>query len=212
MLRNAEYIYNNIIIEDNINTTKKHCKKAQVGVDCTLAGVFRISEAGAIYRDKSKVSKYEKIDKMSLKGDESVIGWFLPKGTYMIMLNEGCQFGPNDTGYLVQRSSLNRSGCTVISSVWDPGYTSRDGDVVNQMGLRLNVDTDRGIFIEENARIAQLLVVSSEDTTSYNGQFQGGSLTSRLDELQYNDSVCCEKSSDLAARLQAKLEAIRGDL
>lgn len=32
MLKNAQYIYDNIIIADEVNTTKKYCAKAQVGV------------------------------------------------------------------------------------------------------------------------------------------------------------------------------------
>lgn len=182
MLRNADYIYDNIIISDEVNTTKKYCKKAQVGVDCSLAEVYRIVKPGIIYQDKSKVAEYELIEKTKVADDKVFEGWYLPRGTYMICLNEGCQFGPNDTGYLVQRSSFNRSGCTTVSSVWDPGYTSREGDKVSKMSIRLNVDTEKGIFIEENTRIAQLLVFENESTTEYNGQFQGGSLRSKLED------------------------------
>lgn len=182
MLRNAEYIYENVIISDEVNTTKKYCKKAQVGVDCSLAEVYKIVKPGFIYKDKSHVAEYELIEKTKVATGEKIFaGWYLPKGSYMICLNEGCQFGSNDTGYLVQRSSFNRSGCTTVSSVWDPGYTSREGDKVSKMSIRLNVDTDQGIYIEENTRIAQLLVFENESTTEYNGQFQGGSLRSKLE-------------------------------
>lgn len=184
MLRNADYIYENVIISDEINTTKKYCKKAQVGVDCSLSEVYKLSSAGVILKSKSNVSKYELINKDHyIVEGVKLYGWYLPKGTYMICLNEGCQFGNNDTGYLVQRSSFNRSGCTTVSSVWDPGYTSKDANGnVSKMSIRLNVDTDQGIYIEENTRIAQLLVFENESTTDYNGQFQGGSLRSNLEK------------------------------
>ena len=48
MLRNADYIYNNVIIADELNTTKKYCKKAQVGVDLSLRSVNKIVSRGCI--------------------------------------------------------------------------------------------------------------------------------------------------------------------
>ena len=181
MLRNADYIYNNVIIADELNTTKKYCKKAQVGVDLSLRSVNKIVSRGCIYTDKSYVSKYEDIPVQSIIGsDRDYEGWFLPKGTYIILLNEGCNFGPNDTGLIILRSSLNRCGVSIQSAVWDPGYNSVNGERVLPMSVRLTVDTDEGIYIEKNARVAQLLVFQNEDATLYNGQFQGGNLQSKL--------------------------------
>lgn len=39
MLKNAEYIYENVIISDENNTTKQYCKKAQVGVDLSVKNI-----------------------------------------------------------------------------------------------------------------------------------------------------------------------------
>lgn len=104
----------------------------------------------------------------------------LSKDTYILELNEGCRFGPNDTGLIILRSSLNRCGVSIYSAVWDPGYTSVDGDVVNTMSIRLTVDNAAGFFLEENARVAQLIVFENEDTSTYAGQWQGGQKVSKL--------------------------------
>lgn len=183
MLRNADYIYNNIIIADETNTTKQFCKKAQVGVDFSVSRVYKITTPGIIRKNRSKVSQYEeikpsKIDELST--EEDFIGWFLPKGTYFVEPNEGVQLGPNDTGYFIQRSSFNRSGVSVISSVFDPGYTTTSEDKVETFTLRMNVDNENGVYFEKNTRVAQMLIFENEDTELYDGQFQNGRKISKL--------------------------------
>lgn len=181
MLKNANYIYENNIIADEVNTTKQYCKKAQVGVDVTAKSILDIEGTGQILADKTIVPDYAPILKQNYNGRR---GWLLSKGTYIVNLNEGVQFGPQDTGMFIQRSSLNRSGCTVVSSVWDPGFTTREGNIVNAPTLRLVVSADN-IFIEENARIAQLIIFENEVTELYDGQFQGGKTKSKLEEDKY---------------------------
>lgn len=49
------------------------------------------------------------------------------------------------------------------------------------MSIRLTIDTPLGIYIEENARVGQLLVFEIEDgAEQYNGQWMGGRITSSL--------------------------------
>lgn len=186
MLKNAQYIYDNIIIADEVNTTKKYCAKAQVGVDLSIKKPMKIVSMGAVLKDKTYAPDYEDINKVKVtipgKNGESIEtdwGWKLKRGTYILVLNEGCKFGPNDTGYIILRSSLNRGGCSVVSAVWDPGYHSISGEIINPMTIRLTVDADE-IFIEENARVAQLLVFENEDTNVYAGQWLGGLTKSNL--------------------------------
>lgn len=189
MLKNAQYIYGNIIIADEVNTTKTYCKPAQVGVDLSIKKPLRIISPGRILKQKTYAPEYGDIlpTRMPIPSEsgidtlECVPGWYLSKGTYILVLNEGCKFGPNDTGYIILRSSLNRCGVSVCSAVWDPGYTSMDSTgAVSPMSIRLTVDTEEGVFIEQNARVAQLLVFENEGTDLYNGQWQGGLLKSNL--------------------------------
>lgn len=171
MLHNANYIYDNVIVGN-----KDYCKKAQVGVDLTLKKISYLQEPGFIRKDKTIVGEYLELQSMDINptGDYECEGWFLPLGTYMIELNEGCKLGVNDTAYIIMRSSLNRNGVMIQSAVWDPGYECEN------MNLRLTVDTEAGVYIEKNARVCQILVFENEDTELYDGQFQGGGTHSKL--------------------------------
>ena len=155
MLKNATYIYDNVVIADEVNTTKKYCQKAQVGVDLTLRSVSQFTTSGYIAKDKTRASQTLPVPTHMVNGVEK---WYLNPGTYMGTLNEGCKFGPNDTGFVIMRSSLNRCGVSVFSCVWDPGYTSQNGDAVNPMTIRITVENPLGVDIDKDARIAQLIV------------------------------------------------------
>ena len=184
MLRTAKYIRDNVLIADEVNTTLQYCKDA-TGVDLSAKNFYTLSNAGIVYKDKTKVYPYKVLDKIDVV-DSSLPrdfrGWYLPQGSYICELNEGCKFGPNDVGYIVLRSSLNRNCVSLYSAIWDPNFTTRDGDKVNTMSVRVNVDTPKGVYIEENARVGQLLVFDIEDgATQYTGQWQGGAVKSNLE-------------------------------
>ena len=183
MLKNADYIYNHILRADEKNTTLDYCKKAQVGVDLSIRAIYKIKNYGLIFKDKTVAPTYEPIEPNNFDLVDPEIdkeGWFISKGTYIVSLNEGCSFGPNDTGLIIMRSSLNRSGVSVFSAVWDPGYSSCSSEGVFPMSVRITVDSEE-VFIEKNARIAQLIVFENEDTSQYDGQWMGGRMTSKLE-------------------------------
>lgn len=182
MLKNSDYIYNNIVISDENVTTKNYCKKAQVGVDLSVKTIYSIEEAGIVLKSKTYVPEYKEIPSeiQSVKNRSiSFDGWALKKGSYIIELNEGVRLGPNDTCYIIMRSSLNRSGATICSALWDPQFTTENSGVINTITLRLNVDVPL-FYLEKNARVAQIVCWESEDTEGYNGQFQGGLKQSNL--------------------------------
>lgn len=180
MLKNADYIYDHIIIADGVHTTKEFCKKAQVGVDLSVQKVFKIATTGKIYKDFSDVSQYECVEPQEIDAEKHLQGWHLPQGTYLLELNEGVQIPEDIACNIIQRSSLSRSGGMVFSGLWDNGYTSADEQGVNAITVRLNVDTPLGLILEKNARVAQIIAFSTEQTNLYNGQFQGGALKSNL--------------------------------
>lgn len=182
MLKNADYIYNNVLKSDGALTTLDFCKKAQVGVDLSVKSIKYIMTPGLVLKEKTIAPRYADMLKVScVVGDGSPTrkGWELQPGTYICELNEGIQLGGNDTGFIIGRSSLNRSGVTVMSAVWDPGFTTVDNSRVNTMSVRIIVDSD-SCFIEENARVAQLIVADNSDTELYDGQWQGGRNESKL--------------------------------
>lgn len=180
MLKNAAYIEKNIIIADNINT-KIIGKKAQVGFDLSVKNIYDVVDAGFVSKNKTYVATYVKrpIEKLRYK-DIEFEGWFLPKGAYILETNEGCQLGPNDTAYILQRSSLNRNNVATVSSLWDPGFSTQNGDAINTMTIRIVVENEKGLYLEKDSRVAQMIVATSEDTVEYDGQFQGGLTKSKL--------------------------------
>lgn len=180
MLKNSEYIDKNIIIEDK-NETNKLGKKAQVGYDLTLKNIYDIEGSGFISKYKTYIANYNlrKIEHLKYN-DIEFDGWFLPKGAYIAETNEGCHLGNNDTAYIIQRSSLNRNNVSTCSSLWDPGFTTQENDKVNTMTIRIIVDNPDGVYIEKNARFAQMIVATNEPTNDYNGQFQNGSKISKI--------------------------------
>ncbi len=180
MLKNADYIDNNIIIEDK-NETIKLGKKAQVGYDLTLKNVYDIKGNGFISKNKTYIAKYILRNIEHLKyNDIEFDGWFLPKGAYIAETNEGCHLGNNDTAYIIQRSSLNRNNVSTCSSLWDPGFTTQENNKINTMSIRIIVDNPEGVYIEKDARFAQMIVATNESTDNYNGQFQNGVRISNL--------------------------------
>jgi deoxycytidine triphosphate deaminase len=144
-------------------------KPAQVGYDLTLKQVnlvggkknmagFRI---GKVLKDKTELTNYEPYGLMNLDG---VTGWLLYEGVYDITFNEGCKIPDNRVAFIKQRSSLYRNGTIINSPVFDPGFETK------LMGTLMYVHCP--IFIEENARVAQIYFHECAPAEKYDGQFQ----------------------------------------
>ena len=150
-------------------------KKAQVGYDLSLKEVNKIGyrlgngdtytqgRIGMVLRDKTNLTTYTFQDKISLEGHS---GWLLYPGTYDITFWEGCTIPSNMVGLIRQRSSMLRNGTVLHSSVFDPGFETQ------YMGTVMVVNEP--IFIEENARVAQIYFhTCTEVDDLYDGQWQG---------------------------------------
>ena len=177
MLKNAQYIVDNVLIADGVNTTLDYIHKT-TGVDISIKNFYTIETPGIILQNKTIVGKYKLVEKREYEVDGYKFkGWFLnEQKSYIAELNEGIHLN-GVVGYIILRSSLNRNGATTISAVWDDAFTTanKDGTVVNTMSVRLTVDNPTGIYIEENARIGQLLIFDSpEGAEEYAGQYQCG--------------------------------------
>jgi deoxycytidine triphosphate deaminase len=134
-------------------------KPAQIGYDLSLKQVNQIGgtpspftqggyqepKVGRVLRDKTELTNYRPYALTSLDG---ITGWLLYQGVYDITFNEGCNIPANYVGLIRQRSSLLRNGTVLHSSVFDPGFAT------DFMGTVMVVNT--AIFIEENARVAQI--------------------------------------------------------
>jgi deoxycytidine triphosphate deaminase len=153
-------------------------KPAQVGYDLTLKQVNKIGDPngkisiystsspthriGKVLKDTTALTTYTPYPLINLDGAH---GWLLYEGVYDITFNEGCKLPSNRVAFIKQRSSLYRNGAIINSPVFDPGFET------NFMGTLMYVHET--IFIEENARVAQIYFHECESAELYNGQWQG---------------------------------------
>lgn len=149
-------------------------KPAQVGYDVTLKAVNQIGDINASYtvdgnnlrigkvlKNKTELTNYSTIETINLDGAE---GWLLYPGTYDLVFNEGCNIPENRVAFIKQRSSLWRNGALINSPVFDPGFQT------DNMGTTMLVTET--IFIERDARVAQIYFHECAPAEKYDGQWQ----------------------------------------
>jgi len=150
-------------------------KPAQVGFDLSLKVVQRVGTSmantpyniskggkiGKILKDKTELTTYTPIESINLDGDK---GWLLYEGVYDITFNEGCNIPDNRVAFIKQRSSLYRNGAIINSPVFDPGFKTEN------IGTLLYVHET--IFIEQDARVAQIYFHECAPADKYDGQWQ----------------------------------------
>jgi len=150
-------------------------KPAQVGYDLSLKAVQKVGTSmsnspynvsrdnriGKVLKNYTELTAYTPIEAINLDGDE---GWLLYQGVYDITFNEGCKLPDNRVAFIKQRSSLYRNGAIINSPVFDPGFET------DNMGTLLYVHET--IFIEKDARVAQIYFHECNGAELYNGQWQ----------------------------------------
>ena len=150
-------------------------KPAQVGFDLSLKAVNKVGylpkidletlektgRIGKVLKDKTELADYTPVKKLNMDGKT---GWLLYEGTYDITFNEGCKIPDNRVAFIKQRSSMWRNGTLINSPVFDPGF-----ETDNMGTIMLVTET---IFIEEDARVAQIYFHECEPTELYDGQWQ----------------------------------------
>jgi dUTP pyrophosphatase len=163
-----------ILEQGLLQLTNTKGKPAQVGYDLSIkavqkignriaeSGVYGGGRIGKILKDKTELTTYTPVE--TKKVDEAE-GWLLHPGAYDITFNEGCKIPNNRVAFIKQRSSLYRNGTTINSPVFDPGFETEF------MGTIMFVHEP--IFIEKDARVAQIYFHECEDATEYDGQWQG---------------------------------------
>ena len=140
-------------------------KPAQVGYDLSLRAVQKIGDLnkmGKVLKDKTELTTYTPKQTQNVDGVE---GWILYPGVYDIIFNEGCKLPENRVAFIKQRSSLYRNGAIINSPVFDPGFETEF------MGTLMYVHET--IFIEKDARVAQIYFHTCDSAELYDGQFQG---------------------------------------
>lgn len=136
------------------------------GVDLTLDEVER-------FRGRFQLRKKVLGQASTVKVKSSRGLYRLYKGAYKITFAETIEIPPQAVGLVFPRSSLLRSGLTVHTALWDPGYRGK-GSVL------LLVSNAHGAVIEKGARVAQLMIFSLSNIPeeTYHGRYQDEGLHS----------------------------------
>lgn len=133
------------------------------GFDLTLGSLSRLVGAGMLLAHSAGriLPDLESID---LPDGEVV---HLEPGPYQIGFNETVRM-PHDAIALGRaRSSLNRSGVTIHTAVWDAGYVGRSTAL-------LSVLNPAGFAVGRNARVLQLIFLDLSEgvAAGYSGRYQ----------------------------------------
>ena len=128
------------------------------GVDLTIGEIYRFKSEGSLGKTKI-LPEYEKLDT-----DENDY-FVLRPGAYLVRYREKVKIPTNAIGLVFPRSSLQRMGATIYTSVWDSGYEGRG------VGL-LVVFNPHGIRIKKGARICQIIFLTAESFGEYKGEYK----------------------------------------
>ena len=127
-------------------------------VDLRLARVYRIS--GSLFEVSNEHKKH--------RGSEEITpdqeGYYLlAPGSYEVVMENIINVGPNEAGWVITRSTLNRNGCFLTSGLYDSGYHGVMAGV-----LHVTIGPAR---IKQGTRIGQYLSFDSESLSSYDGDY-----------------------------------------
>lgn len=154
------------ILDQGIVIPSPYSKPAQVGIDLSLASVHKCVAGSSVYQDKTYIDPTGFFEEKTYMVDGKEC-WMLEPGTYAITFNEGCKIPANAAAFIIHRSSLYRTGTSITSPVWDPGFETEKMGTVMIVNVKL--------IVERNARVAQMIVhETKEDAELYQGQWQGG--------------------------------------
>ncbi len=115
---------------------------------------FAINEDEKVHRGSQEMDPDE-------KGD-----WYLEEGTYEIIMEGEISVGPDEAGWVITRSTLNRNGLFITSGLYDSGYKG-----VMAGALHVNVGS---AIIRKGTRVGQFLLFKAEALNQYDGDYGTG--------------------------------------
>ncbi len=130
------------------------------GVKLTLCEVYELEGVGEILPEGKSIPRYLRVEQ-----DERGI-YDLKRGAYVVRYCEYVRVPEDSMALAIPRSSLLRSGATLFTAVWDPGYEGRG------YGLLL-VLNEHGVRIGAGSQIAQLVYMKLAEKSAipYRGTY-----------------------------------------
>ncbi|MCX5714535.1 MAG: deoxyuridine 5'-triphosphate nucleotidohydrolase [Candidatus Omnitrophica bacterium] len=138
------------------------------GLDLTVANIYEFDTKGELdFSNKERVIPVGKEILPRKEKQEDKFGWWdLEAGCYKVKTNETVNLAKNLTAICFSRTSLLRMGAFTQHGVWDAGFKGR-GEFI------LVVGNLKGLRIKQNARVAQLVFLSIQETLrGYDGIYQ----------------------------------------
>ena len=89
--------------------------------------------------------------------------WYLEPGAYEVVMENIIEVGPDEAGFVITRSTLNRANCYLTSGLYDSGYHGAMCGVIH-------VGTGP-IKIQKGTRVGQYLSWKAEALHAYNGSY-----------------------------------------
>lgn len=149
---------------DNSSSTLSHIQPGDVqpnAVDLRLGKVFRISSNAFIIDEEKKVHRGSEPAFLAADGY-----YHLDPGHYEVIMENEITVGPDEAGFVITRSTLNRNGVFLTSGLYDTGYK---GVMAGVMHVSIGM-----MKIKPGTRIGQYLNWKAEALSSYDGDYGSG--------------------------------------
>lgn len=125
---------------------------------------LRLDKIFAIENKLFIISETKKIHRESVMVPPNADGWWeLPIGTYEVVMQGTVTIAPDEAGFVITRSTLNRNGVFLTSGLYDSGYSG-------VMAGALHVTT-APMIIKRGTRIGQFVLFKAEALHSYSGSY-----------------------------------------
>lgn len=95
---------------------------------------------------------------------DTIDGWYhLSEGSYEVVMENIIRVGPDEAGWVITRSTLNRNGVFITSGLYDSGYHGVMAGVMHVRGGPAR--------IKKGTRVGQFLLFKAEALSSYDGSY-----------------------------------------
>ena len=129
-------------------------------VDLKVAKIFEINKTEfSISNDEKKHRGSVELRSHYKDGD----WWYLQPGTYEIVMENIISVGPDEAGWVITRSTLNRNGVFITSGLYDSGY---HGVMAGAMHV-----TTGPMWLKKGTRVGQFLLFKSQALKKYDGDY-----------------------------------------
>jgi len=130
-------------------------------VDLRVGKIFKILPTTFLITNEEKIHRKTEEVQVDDKGF-----WFLEVGTYEIVMENTITVAPDEAGWVITRSTLNRNGLFITSGLYDSGYSG-------VMAGALHV-TSGPAMIKQGTRVGQFLLFKADTLKTYDGDYGFG--------------------------------------